>query len=511
MMVTINKPKSLFCILVLLGGGVFLVERIDQSPVSHAAAQFISHPAEPVVIEGIVDQPNIIMIIADDMGWGDLACFGNPEIFTPSLDQMAEEGTRFTQFYVQSGICTPTRVGFMTGRFPSTLDIHRGLSNHNSNKQGGQPDWLDPNLTTINDILKSAGYATGHYGKWHLGYCCGAPDPGQYGIDDHVTVNSNGPGFPDEGNGFRAVSSRHIVDEAIEFMEANLDSPFYMNLWMLLPHATLNPTPEQLEIYDHLAPPKYVRHVGARQIYYASVTAMDEQIGRLLDRLDELGLSENTLVVFTSDNGPAHPYVKATSHSGVGSSGPFRGGKQSLYEGGVRMPMIARWPGMVPAGAVDNDSVIAGVDFLPTVASLAGIDLNIPNSMWQPDYSDIGDGDSQLIQDGEDMSDALLGIPTVRTTTLFWEFRFSTANAPNQWRAPMLATRVGPWKLLMNPDLSRVELYDVVIDPKEVDNLADGYPDIVKVLSTSLMQWYESLPDGPYADDAGSDAYPWPQ
>lgn len=481
--------------LALLGIGILFV-LVSGRPASEAAPVLAS-PAQGQAGHAIVDRPNFIFILVDDLGWGDLACFGNDRIRTPNLDQLAQEGTRFTQFYVASGVCSPTRAAFMTGMFPARLRIHRQIGGHSKNKAAGMPDWLDPTVPTITDILQSAGYATGHFGKWHLGTCCGAPDPGEYGIDDHVTTNSNGPGFPQQGEEFfRAESTRYIVDEVIEFIEENQDRSFYVNVWTSLPHAVLNPTEEQLQVYANLAP-NGVPWVGARQIYYASVTAMDEQIGRLMDRLDELGLAEKTLVIFTSDNGPAHPYARNTSHSGVGSAGPFRGGKTSLYEGGVRMPLIVRWPGHVAAGAVDNDSVIAAVDFLPTFTSLANVGFPTISTSGSP-------------LDGEDVSDMLLGSPRPRTTPILWEWRFRPGRKPIHWKAPMLGIRSDNWKLLMNPDWSRVELYDVVADPKEVDNLADVYPWVVELLSAEALAWQATLPPGPVADDAGGDEYPWP-
>lgn len=477
--------------LALLGIGILFV-LVSGRPASSEVTTGRASPAKRQAARASEDRPNFIFILADDLGWGDLACFGNDLILTPSLDQLAEEGTRFTQFYVASAVCSPTRAAFMTGIFPARLRIHRFIGGHDSNKAAGMPDWLDPTVPMITDVFQSAGYATGHFGKWNLGSCCGAPDPGEYGIDDHVTWGSSGPGFPQQGDEFfRAESTRYIVDEVIEFIEENQDRPFYVNVWTLLPHGPLNPTEEQLEVYEDLAP--NVPWVGARQIYYASVTAMDEQIGRLMDKLDELGLAENTVVVFTSDNGPAHPYASSESHSGVGSAGPFRGGKGSLYEGGVRMPLIVRWPGHVAAGAVDNDSVIADVDFLPTFASLAGV---------VPFFG--------LQLDGENVSDMLLGFPRPRTTPILWEWRFHPGRPPIHWKAPMLGIRSANWKLLLNPDWSRVELYDVVADPKQVDNLADVNPEVVELLSAEALAWQASLPPGPVADDAGSDEYPWP-
>jgi N-acetylgalactosamine-6-sulfatase len=172
--------------------------------------------------------------------------------------------------------------------------------------------------------------------------------------------------------------------------------------------------------------------------------------------------------------------------------------KWSLYEGGIRMPLIVRWPGQVPAGVVDNDSVICAVDFLPTFCALAGIDP--PCSASLPPGT----------LDGEDVSDMLLGMRRARTTSLMWEWRFGPNRLRTLHRSPMLAIRSGPWKLLLNPDLSRVELYDVVTDPMEVDNRANARPDIVSQLSTEALAWQAALPAGPVDDEAGTADYPWP-
>jgi N-acetylgalactosamine-6-sulfatase len=444
-------------------------------------------------------EPNFVFIMADDLGWGDLACFGNQFVQTPCLDQLAQEGTRFTHFYVGSPVCSPTRASVMTGQFPSRLRIHSAFNvNPVKNAANGMDDWLDPVVPTVTSILNDAGYATGCFGKWHLGATPGAPNPGAYGIDDHVTVDSTGITFPQLGQpDFWPRLTTYIVDETIQFIEQNQDVPFYVNVWPQLPHATLNPTEEQLAVYDYLAP-EGVPYAGARQVYYAAVTALDAEICRLLDTIDQLGLAGNTIVVFTSDNGPQNINTNSASHSGIGSPGPFRGMKWSLYEGGIRMPLIVRWPGQVPAGVVDNDSVICAVDFLPTFCALAGIDP--PCSASLPPGT----------LDGEDVSDMLLGMPRPRTTSLMWEWRFGPNRLRTLHRSPMLAIRSGQWKLLLNPDLSRVELYDVVTDPMEVDNRANARPDIVSQLSTDALAWQAALPAGPVDDEAGTADYPWP-
>ena len=355
------------------------------------------------------------------------------------------------------------------------------------------PDWLDPKVHTVTRLLKQAGYTTGHFGKWHLGSGDGAPTPGDYGIDEHCTRSSSGPQL--EGTGdpyFRAKSTAQIVDKTIQFIEKNRDKPFYVNVWTLVPHATLHPTDEQMKPYERYAP-SGVPYKGAKQIYYASVTDLDAQIGRLISRIDELGLAGKTVIAFSSDNGPEDFDTRNAVHSGIGSTGPFRGRKRSLYEGGIRMPFIVRWPNHAPAGKVDDTTVVAGVDWLPTVCSLAGAKL--------PD---------NLNPDGQDMSPVLLGKPTQRTRPLMWQWRFRVFGDMTN-KCPMLAVRDGRWKLLMNPDRSRIELYDIPADPTELGNIADQHPQIVQRLSAQLLKWQATLPPGLVEKVAGSNAYPWPE
>jgi N-acetylgalactosamine-6-sulfatase len=436
--------------------------------------------------------PNIVFFLADDLGWGDPACYGNPQIKTPSIDRLAKEGTLFTQFYANAPVCSPSRCAFMTGSFPGRLGIHSALFNAEINQERGQKNFLDPKIPTITSLLKQAGYATAHFGKWHLGSGPNAPDVGAYGIDDHITVNSNDTKWDQKDPYFRAKSTGLIVDESIRFIEKNRDKPFYVNAWSLLPHAVLNPTEEQMKPYAKLGP-KGVPFKGALQIYYASVTAMDLELGRLLRRLDELGLAENTVVFLSSDNGPEDIHLVEASHSGVGSTGPFRGRKRSLYEGGIRMPFIVRWPGRIKGRHVDNTSVMAGVDFLPTVASLTGTAL--PKA---------------FPLDGENKGSVLLEGPRPRSKPLFWEWRLPIIGDIIH-RSPRLATRVGDWKLLMNPDRSRVELYDIPHDATELDNQAKTHPDVVERLAPPLLAWQKSLPQGPIHPLSGRNDYPWPK
>jgi len=439
-------------------------------------------------------RPNFIFILADDLGWSDLGCYGHPQLKTPNLDRLAKQGTLFTQFYVNGSVCSPSRCAFMTGQYPARHKIHGHYAQHSVNEARGMNHWLNPEVPNVAALLQKAGYATAHFGKWHLGNGEGAPAPLAYGFDEARTVNANGPTWDEPDLTFRAKSSAAIVDETIRFIRAHKDQPFYVNAWMLVPHAPLNPPEEQMRPYDSLNPVgKNFPFKSAAQIFYGSVTDMDKQIGRLVEALQELGLADNTLVLFSSDNGPEDIHVRNAGHSGVGSAGPFRGRKRSLYEGGIRVPGIIRWPGKVAAGKIDDISVVAGVDWLPTVCKLAEIKIPAGHHL-----------------DGEDMSDVFLGKPRDRANPLMWEWRFRIAGEPFH-HSPMLAIREGDWKLLMNPDRSRVELYDIKKDLTQLNNLADRQAEIVARLSEKVLAWQKELPPGPVDPGVGQVSYAWPK
>ena len=435
--------------------------------------------------------PNIILILTDDLGWGDPRCFGHPIMKTPALDRLAKEGTRFTQFYTNNPVCSPSRTAFMTGHFPVRHRVHQHFATHQQNADRGMPNWLDPDAATVTDLMKKAGYVTGHFGKWHLGGGTGAPNPGDYGIDDHRTVNTTGPGWDLKADPyFRAHSTGLFVEETLRFIKANPGKPFYVNLWTLVPHATLKPTAEELKVYEDLkvdtslftdtmreyleSAPKLTPQM---KVYCAAVTGMDQALGRLLDELDKMGLADNTLVFFTSDNGPEDYHVRNAANAGVGSPGIFRGRKRSLYEGGVRTSLIVRWPGRVAPGRRDEQAVVTAVDWLPTVCKLAGVD--VPSS---------------LKPDGEDVSDILTGAKRLRTKPIFWEWRGGVSG--NQtYRPPKLAIREGKWKFFCEPDGSRKELYDIPADPREKTNLVTRNADVAKRLQTKLLAWKKSVPE----------------
>ena len=226
------------------------------------------------------------------IGWGDLECYGHPHLRTPNLDRLASQGTRFSQFYVNSAVCSPSRAAFLTGTFPAHYRIHSALATPTINERNGSANFLDPEATCLPRVLQAAGYATAHFGKWHLGSGARDPNPSAYGFDEHRTswANNSDPYF-------WSSTTQFMVDDAIRFIQENRNRSFYVNLWTLIPHATLNPTPREMSTYREFGPPD-VPHKGAHQIYYGAVTGLDEQVGRLLAKLTELGLDEKTLVLF---------------------------------------------------------------------------------------------------------------------------------------------------------------------------------------------------------------------
>jgi N-acetylgalactosamine-6-sulfatase len=386
----------------------------------------------------------------------------------------------------------------MTGQFPARHGVHGHFADHDLNARRGMPNWLDTRATTYTRLLQQGGYRIGHYGKWHLGHGDGAPEPFAYGIDECRINTGNGPylGFLTNDVGpLRASSSELIVDETIGFIDRNKDQPFLANVWLNDTHATLDPDEKQLEPYLSQIPMGLKgKHAGASAIYFAAVTNADRHVGRLLDHLDATGLADNTIVIFSADNGPEDIAIRNSAHSGVGSPGPFRGRKRSLYEGGIRTPFILRWPaGGTPAGTVNNDSPVSTVDLLPTFCKAAGCD--IPS-----DYA----------PDGESMLDVFAGSNRGRKTSLKWEWRFRIVGHVIN-RSPILAVREGNWKLLVNPDDSRSELFNIPADPMELNNVAESNPQVVEQLKNQVTAWQQELPEGPFDQDAGSNAYPWPK
>ena len=457
------------------------------------------------------DRPNVIFILTDDQGWADARFAGHPYADTPHLDRFAAQGTWFRQFYVAATVCSPSRCGFMTSHAPARHLIHGHFATSESNAARSMPNWLDPAAPSLPRLLHEAGYATAHFGKWHLGHGKDAPPPEDYGFDVSRTVNSNGPPLDGEQQaGFRARSTRVIVDETIAFIRAHKrghkDRPFYANVWTLLPHAPLEPTPEQLAPYaglvtdpHHAAFGPWMRKYlaaandpqGQMRVFCASLTDLDAQLGRLFAALDEMDMAEDTIIFFSSDNGPEDYRIANAANAGVGSTGPLRARKRSMYEGGIRTLGLVRWPGHVPAGRIDNTSVVAAIDFLPTICRLAGV--TVP---------------AEVRPDGEDMSDVWLGGSRPRHTSLHWEWLFGVQGVDDGYMPPMLSVRDGDWKLFVSHTGDGAALYDVRHDPGEEHDVAAMHRDVVEALKAKALAWARSLPASPARDAAAANGKP---
>jgi N-acetylgalactosamine-6-sulfatase len=427
---------------------------------------------------------NILFIFADDWGWGDLGCHGHPYVKTPNIDRLAREGTDFHRFTVASGVCSPSRTAVMTGHFPARYNIDGHFAWVPSNAKRNMPDWLGTDCVTLPRLLQSAGYATAHFGKWHLAndMIPDSPSPGEYGYDTYGAFNCSGEQMP----------VHEDAANAIRFIERSQEAgkPFFINLWLHEPHTPFHVVPKYRWRF---------RDGGldeTDEIYASVLSHADDRIGEVLDALDRLKLAKNTLVIFSSDNGPARasgPTELALMHDtatgagyGIGASKGITGGrkgyKAALFEGGIGVPFIARWPGKIAAGRIEKTSPISAVDLLPTFCEIAGVQL--PPS-YQPD------GVSQV--------SVLMGQANpLREKPLFWK---SSARWPAQKNKPFhwvsYAIVDQNWKLVANRDGSYIELYDIVADPLEKNDLRDSKPKIVSQLKGKLDQWKDTLPSKP--------------
>ncbi len=429
--------------------------------------------------------PNILFIFADDWGWGDLGCHGHPYVKTPNIDRLAKEGTDFHRFTVASGVCSPSRTAVMTGHFPARYNIDGHFAWVPSNARRNMPDWLDPGAPLLSRFLKSAGYATAHFGKWHLAndMIPDSPPPSQYGFDAYGAFNCSGKQMP----------VHEDARNAIAFIEKShqADKPFFINLWLHEPHTPFHTLPKYRKRFSEL---------GERDNIYASVLShADDRVGEVLGALDRLKLTDNTLVIFSSDNGPARAqpgtpletmFDTATGKgfniaAARGITGGRKGYKAALFEGGVGVPFIARWPGKIEAGKVDRTSIFSAVDLLPTFCEIAEVPL--PAS-YQPD------GISQVT--------TLKGKGTARREKpLFWKTVApwpARKTKPDHWVSYAVVSE--NWKLVTNRDAKHVELYDLVADPLEKSDLKAKHPAKANQLRKMLAQWQGTLPAKPTGD-----------
>lgn len=439
------------------------------------------------------DPPNVIFILIDDMGYSDLSAYGELPVKTPHIDRLAREGIRFTNFYVASPICSPSRVALMTGRYPARYGFHSYLDNREKNRQRQMPHYLDPGARTLARTLKEAGYATAHIGKWHMGGgrdVDDAPLPTEYGFDESLaSFEGLGDRLLIKGDGLSEASAalgrgeitwveKHqmtpvYVDRTLDFIKRHREQPFYIDLWLNDVHDPHRPDPAHRARFMRFANNRY------RQDFYAVLYQLDLEIGRLLDSLDAMGLAKNTVVVLASDNGPTDwPFYYREHVEPPGSADPFRGRKWSLYEGGIRVPFLVRWPGRIPAGAVDSTTVMHSTDLFPTICSLAGLKTAHES-------------------DGQNMRRAWEGNAQLRKDPLFWEYgRGDVWLKPGNPRfvSPKLAMREKNMKLLINPDSTGIALYDLAEDPAENHNLAEKQPELARDMAARLLAWKRAMP-----------------
>ena len=411
---------------------------------------------------GIVPEespPNVVIFFTDDQGYGDLSCFGHPTIHTPHLDRMAAEGVKLTQFYVASPVCSPSRAALMTGCYPKRVGMHRHVI---------FPTYdygLHTDEVTIADVLAGAGYATGCFGKWHLGHRDGLL-PTDQGFETFLGTpysNDMSQFHRPEGNKYthslpflrdktivewepdQRLLTRRCTDAAVEFIDANADGPFFVYVPHAMPHIPLYASAE----FEGRSP---------RGLYGDVIEEIDWSVGQVLDALERHGLAQNTLVIFTTDNGPWLPFK---SHGG--SAGPLAGGKGTNLEGGQRVPFIARYPARIPAGTVSRQ-VATTMDLLPTIAGLAGVGL-----------------DSDRPIDGHDIMPLLEDSAGAVSPTEVFLYYTS--------QGELAGIRRGRWKFRLDTG----SLHDLEVDVSEKWNVADKHPELVAELRAEAISGDERI------------------
>ncbi|HOK95007.1 MAG TPA: arylsulfatase [Anaerohalosphaeraceae bacterium] len=431
-------------------------------------------------------KPNIIYILADDLGYGDLSCYGQKRFSTPHIDRLADEGLLFTRHYAGSTVCAPSRCSLMTGLHTGHCQIRGNLS---VEPEGQWP--LAAGTKTAASVLKEAGYSTGAFGKWGLGGPDSSGDPNRQGFDEffgfkcqtmahkyyqrYLWRNNEKVYLP--GNDPEKQTGQYchdlIVDQAIEFIKTHHKRPFFAYLALTIPHAELAVPADSLEKYKGLFPEDnpfipnpnqdYGRQLHPRAAYAAMIDRMDRDVGRILTLLKELHIDDNTIVFFSSDNGPHKE--GGGDPDFFDSNGPLRGYKRDLYEGGIRVPLLVRWPSVIKAGT-RTDHISAFWDTLPTFAQLAGTQ-SFPDS------------------DGISFLPVLLGNPDaqLRHPYLYWEFHE---------RGGKQAVLIGNQKAVRlnamnNPD-APLELYDLAEDPSEENNIAAAHPQLIEKMTFLIHQ-----------------------
>lgn len=426
--------------------------------------------------------PNIVFILADDLGWTDVGCSGSKYYETPNLDRLAGQGLKFTSAYTCGPNCAPTRACLMSGQYGPRTGIYtvgtgaRGEEQYRKMIPVENQTNLPLDKITVAQALKSAGYATAMFGKWHLGQQ-GVYRPSQRGFDEaivsmgkHFNFTTQPPTKVDPG----VYLADFLTDKAVDFIERNRTRPFFL----YLPHFGVH--------VPHEAKPELVARFKDRQpagghrdpTYAAMIASVDESVGRVMAKLDDLKLTDNTMLIFSSDNGGVGGYEEIGGR-GITSNTPLRGGKGMLYEGGVRVPLIVRWPGTARAGSVCEEAV-ASIDFYPTFLELAGARRDANHAL---------DGVSllSLLRDAR---------AKLKREALYWHFPgyLEGGNRPGTWRTtPAGAIRIGDFKLIEFFEDGRLELYNLKDDLSQKRDLAKSMPDKTRELHEKLKAWRESM------------------
>ena len=445
--------------------------------------------------------PNILLMVSDDQGYNDLSGYGSKNITTPHFDKIAAQGMRFTDFYAPSSICSPSRAGLMTGRFPSRCGIYTFIPADGDKFANVSPMHLARTEVTIPQLLKNRGYSTCHLGKWHLshlnndtwkGHHPDQPQPKDFGFDySFGTTNNALPNHKNPQNFIRngkkvgnleGYSSQLVVAEGIQWLKqrGDKDKPFFMYLGFHEPHEIVAAPQEMID-----------RHVGTNEnlkTYFACIENMDDAIGRLMDYLDETGLAENTIVLFYSDNGSRSSMSKAGN-----TNSPLRGEKSTLWDGGIRVPSIIRWPGKIRAGSECSEPVSA-LDLLPTLCEISGAQVPTNRKL-----------------DGVSIAPIFANKSITRKTPLFWHLYGSnpaTAMRDGDWKIIGYTTRPGQrlepcfneeaMKFLKQATLVKFELYNVRNDISESKDVSSEYPVIFEKLKKNLTDLFnEVVAEGP--------------
>ena len=450
-----------------------------------------------------LSRPNVIVIYSDDQGSVDLGCYGTKDVLSPHLDGLAETGVRFTQMYAPAPVCSASRAGLLTGKMPARAGVPANVS-----CMFGRPG-MPTEQYTMAELFRDAGYRTALFGKWHLGY---SPDtmPAAQGFDEHYGIMGgvidnwshyiywegacrhdlwkNGKEIFEPGQYF----PQRMTDECIDFIQRHKGQPFFTYVAYTIAHYPVQPLTETMEAYENITPQEILRSgnfnstVDIRRLYTAFITDMDTQIGRIVETLEKEGLRDNTIIVFQADQG--HSFEERTGFGG-GWAGPYRGGKFSLYEGGIRVPSVVSWPKSLPKGVVRNQ-MLSGCDWMPTLAELCGVAFPEPAL--------------KEALDGKSFANVLKSDAPSPHETLYWDIK----PLNQQW-----AVRKGDWKLLANPlDISQptpwnmnnprladikpmppLVLIDLKADPGETTNLVEKHPEVVEELNAIRAKYLERL------------------